>query len=65
MGTIPVGYSELIDTLRARLGPSGVLTDPEDTAPYCEDWRRLYRGRTPAVAGDTPDPRCPPVRLCR
>jgi len=26
-----------------------VLTDPADTAPYCEDWRRLYRGRTPAV----------------
>jgi FAD/FMN-containing dehydrogenase len=25
------------------------LTDPADTAPYCEDWRRLYRGRTPAV----------------
>ena len=26
-----------------------LLTDPADTAPYCEDWRRLYRGRTPAV----------------
>jgi FAD/FMN-containing dehydrogenase len=26
-----------------------VVTDPADTAPYCEDWRRLYRGRTPAV----------------
>jgi FAD/FMN-containing dehydrogenase len=31
------------------LGERGVLTDPADTAPYCEDWRRLYRGRTPAV----------------
>src|SRR6266571_3271867 len=41
--------SDLIDRLRARLGPRGVLTDPADTAPYCEDWRRLYRGRTPAV----------------
>src|SRR5437870_4082270 len=40
---------DLIDLLRARLGPRGVLTDPADTAPYCEDWRRLYRGRTPAV----------------
>src|ERR1700693_6460589 len=39
----------LIEALRARLGPHGVLTDPSDTAPYCEDWRRLYRGRTPAV----------------
>jgi FAD/FMN-containing dehydrogenase len=42
-------YSELIEALRARLGERGVLTDPADTAPYCEDWRRLYRGRTPAV----------------
>src|SRR5262249_15121280 len=39
----------LIEALRARLGPNGVLTDPVDTAPYCEDWRRLYHGRTPAV----------------
>ena len=41
--------STLIAVLRANLGPSGVLTDPADTAPYCEDWRQLYRGRTPAV----------------
>src|SRR6478736_4575627 len=41
--------SDLIEALRARLGPGGVLTDPTDTAPYCEDWRRLYRGTTPAV----------------
>ena len=39
----------LIGALRDRLGPSGVLTDPADTAAYCEDWRRLYQGRTPAV----------------
>src|SRR5205807_3588429 len=42
-------YNGLIEGLRARLGPHGVLTDPADTAPYCEDWRRLYHGRTPAV----------------
>ena len=41
--------SDLIGRLRALLGPSGVLTGPADTAPYCEDWRRLYYGRTPAV----------------
>src|SRR5438105_2531852 len=41
--------NDLIKALRARLGPHGVLTDPADTAPYCEDWRRLYHGRTPAV----------------
>jgi FAD/FMN-containing dehydrogenase len=41
--------TDLLDRLRAALGPAGVLTDPADTAPYCEDWRRLYHGRTPAV----------------
>src|SRR5258708_21347624 len=41
--------SNLIDRLRAQLGERGVLTDPADTAPYCEDWRRLYHGHTPAV----------------
>jgi FAD/FMN-containing dehydrogenase len=45
----PANLTGLIENLRARLGPNGVLTDPADTAPYCEDWRRLYRGRTPAV----------------
>jgi len=29
--------NDLIEALRARLGPRGVLTDPADTAPYCED----------------------------
>ena len=42
-------YANLIDRLRQRLGPGGILTDPADTDPYCEDWRRLYHGRTPAV----------------
>jgi FAD/FMN-containing dehydrogenase len=49
MDTLTKNTSDLIDQLRARLGPHGVLTDPADTAPYCEDWRRLYHGRTPAV----------------
>src|SRR5947199_9196618 len=58
-------YRELIEGLRARLGPHGVLTDPADTAPYCEDWRRLYRGRTsavlrPATTAEVADA----VRLC-
>src|SRR5690242_15420900 len=42
-------HAGLIDRLRQTLGPTGVLTDPLDTDPYCEDWRRLYHGRTPAV----------------
>jgi FAD/FMN-containing dehydrogenase len=39
----------LLDALRGIVGARGLLTDPADTAPYAEDWRRLYRGRTPAV----------------
>jgi FAD/FMN-containing dehydrogenase len=40
---------ELLPHLRDILGPSGMLTDPADTAPYAEDWRHLYQGRTAAV----------------
>src|SRR5262249_2107253 len=39
----------LVGELVELLGPRTVLTDPADTGPYCEDWRRLYHGRTPAV----------------
>src|SRR5205809_7478214 len=58
-------YNGLIEGLRARLGPHGVLTGPADTAPYCEDWRRLYHGRTsavlrPATTAEVADA----VRLC-
>ncbi len=39
----------LVPALREVVGPLGLLDDAADTAPYAEDWRRLYRGRTPAV----------------
>ena len=39
----------LLDRIRAIVGDRGMLTEPADTAPYAEDWRRLYKGRTPAV----------------
>jgi FAD/FMN-containing dehydrogenase len=39
----------ILDAIRAIVGPAGLLTDAADTAPYAEDWRRLYQGRTPAV----------------
>jgi FAD/FMN-containing dehydrogenase len=41
--------SSLIASLRELLGDRGLLTDPNDIAPYEEDWRRLYHGHTPAV----------------
>jgi FAD/FMN-containing dehydrogenase len=39
----------LLARLLAILGPRGLLTEASDTAPYAEDWRKLYQGRTPAV----------------
>jgi FAD/FMN-containing dehydrogenase len=39
----------LLDAIRAVVGDRGLLTGASDTAGYIEDWRRLYRGRTPAV----------------
>src|SRR6185312_4586883 len=42
-------YAGLLRRLRQRLGPTGILTETADTDPYCEDWRRLYHGRAPAV----------------
>jgi FAD/FMN-containing dehydrogenase len=41
--------SGLLPRLRDIVGARGLLTDPADTAPYAEDWRHLYRGRTAAV----------------
>jgi FAD/FMN-containing dehydrogenase len=39
----------LLDAIRAVVGDRGILTNRSDTAPYSEDWRRLYQGRTAAV----------------
>src|ERR1700722_14007689 len=39
----------LLDVIRAVVGDRGLLTSASDTAAYVEDWRRLYRGSTPAV----------------
>ncbi len=46
----PHSHPAVLLRLAAILGPRGLLTDPADTAPYGEDWRRLYRGRPLAVA---------------
>lgn len=40
---------ELIERLRAIVGPGHVLTEPADVEPYVLDWRGIYRGATPAV----------------
>ena len=38
-----------IAAIGAIVGERGLLTDPHDIAPYAQDWRQLYQGRTPAV----------------
>ncbi|MEJ0018023.1 MAG: FAD-binding oxidoreductase [Acetobacteraceae bacterium] len=55
----------LLETIRTIVGGPGLLTEASDTAAYVEDWRRLYRGRTPAVVrpGSTEE-LAQVVRLC-
>ena len=55
----------LLDAIRAVVGDRGILTETSDTAPYAEDWRRLYQGRTSAVVrpGTTAE-LAAVVRLC-
>ena len=47
--TASADIADVLAQLRSVLGAAGMLTDPADTAAYCEDWRRLYSGRTPAL----------------
>lgn len=42
--------ADLIARLSAILGPSGLVTDAADTAPYAIDWRRLFPGKPLCVA---------------
>ncbi len=41
--------AELRSALTGIVGEKGCFFDPSDTAPYCEDWRQLYKGSTFAV----------------
>ena len=41
---------ELLQSLKERLGPRGLLTEAEAMAPYLVDWRGIYRGSAVAVA---------------
>jgi len=42
-------WPELRSALIDIVGERGCLFDPSDTEAFCEDWRLLYRGRTPVV----------------
>jgi FAD/FMN-containing dehydrogenase len=55
----------LLDAIRAVVGDRGILTETSDTAPYSEDWRRLYQGRTSAVVRPgTTEELAAVVKLC-
>jgi FAD/FMN-containing dehydrogenase len=63
--TMPRTGTALLDAIRGVVGERGLLTGDADTAAYIEDWRRLYRGRTPAVIRPAnTDELAPVVRLC-
>lgn len=39
----------IVDRFVAILGPKGVITDPDDIAPWVHDWRGRYHGQTAAI----------------
>jgi FAD/FMN-containing dehydrogenase len=46
----PTGLTpELLDRLRAIVGPSHALTDPDQQLPYLRELREMYEGRTAVV----------------
>ena len=59
-----VGQAGLLAALTGIVGERGLLVGA-DAAPYCQDWRKLYQGATPAVVrpADTEE-LAAVVRLC-
>jgi FAD/FMN-containing dehydrogenase len=48
--TAPVTLpADLIDNLKAALGPKGWSTDPDEIAPHVDDWRGRFKGATPIL----------------
>ena len=45
-GTVP---PEVIDRLKATVGPGGYIDDPAELAPYLSEIRGLFHGRTPLL----------------
>ncbi len=40
---------DVLDRLKAAVGPAGFTDDPSDMAPYLREWRNRYPGNTPLV----------------
>ena len=45
----PVIAPDLIDRLRAIVGPAGLITERADMAPYLDEMRGLYQGDSPVI----------------
>ena len=37
--------TQLTQRLRALVGDAGLITDPQEAAPYATDWRKRYFGK--------------------
>jgi FAD/FMN-containing dehydrogenase len=48
MTTAPA-IADALDRIRSIVGPNGILTSPEDMAPYLAEWRGRFKGNSPAV----------------
>ena len=44
-----VQQQSVVERIRNAVGEKGLITDPAGLEPYVVDWRRFYRGTTPAV----------------
>jgi FAD/FMN-containing dehydrogenase len=52
MGTTvrkPASHAATLERIAAIVGPRGIITDPREQEGHVVDWRKLYRGTTPAV----------------
>ncbi|MGI9384941.1 MAG: FAD-binding oxidoreductase [Methyloligellaceae bacterium] len=47
--TVAETSTDVLDRLKAAVGPSGYLDDPDDMAPYCSGWRDSWDGRAALV----------------
>ena len=51
---------EVIERLKAVVGPAGTIDDPADIAPYCKSLRDDWDGRVPLVLRPQSTERSPP-----
>lgn len=58
--------ADVLDRIRAAVGPAGLLTDDGDMAPYLAEWRGRFKGASPAVVRPaSTEEVAEVVRICR